>query len=52
MENELIVTSNPKSNIAEAIRTIRTNLQFSSVDEETKTILVTSTAPSEGKNFM
>lgn len=52
MENELIVTSNPKSNIAEAIRTIRTNLQFSSVDEETKTILVTSTAPSEGKSFI
>jgi capsular exopolysaccharide synthesis family protein len=52
MENELVVLSNPKSNIAEAIRTTRTNLQFSSVDTEVKTILVTSTVPGEGKSFI
>ena len=51
MKNELIVQENPKSNISEAIRTIRTNLQFSSIDEEVKTILVTSSMPSEGKSF-
>ena len=39
--NELIVATNPKSSIAEAIKTIRTNLQFSSVDNKVKTILVT-----------
>ena len=52
MKNELVVIGNPKSNIAEAIRTVRTNLQFSSVDEEIKTILVTSSVPSEGKSFI
>lgn len=52
MKNELVVIGNPKSHIAEAIRTIRINLQFSSVDDDVKTILVTSTAPSEGKSFI
>lgn len=52
MKNELVVIGNPKSHIAESIRTIRTNLQFSSVDDDVKTILVTSTVPSEGKSFI
>ena len=52
MKDELIVLGNPKSVVAESIRTLRTNLQFSSVDEEVKTILITSTAPSEGKSFI
>lgn len=52
MKNELVVIGNPKSHIAEAIRTIRTNLQFSSVDDDVKTILVTSTVPAEGKSFI
>lgn len=52
MKNELVVIGNPKSNIAESIRTVRTNLQFSSVDENIKTILVTSSVPSEGKSFI
>ena len=50
--NELIVATNPKSSIAEAIKTIRTNLQFSSVDDKVKTILVTSSFSREGKSFV
>ena len=39
MNNELIVSIDPKSTTAEAFKTIRTNLQFSSVDEKVKSIL-------------
>lgn len=52
MQNELIVYSDPKSSMSEAIRTIRTNLQFASVDNKLKTILVTSSIPGEGKSFI
>ena len=47
--SQIISIVNPKSAEAEAYRTLRTNLQFSSVDEELKTILVTSANASEGK---
>lgn len=40
----------PKSPIAEQYRTIRTNIQFSSVDNELQTIIVTSAGPGEGKS--
>lgn len=49
-ENTFITLSDPKSPISEAYRTIRTNLQFASLDKTVKTILVTSTAPGEGKS--
>lgn len=38
-----------KSIIAEAYRTLRTNIQFSSFDSRVKTIVITSSGPSEGK---
>ena len=38
--------------MSEAIRTLRTNLQFASVDKKIKTILVTSSVPGEGKSFV
>lgn len=41
---------NPHSPIAEQYKTIRTNLQFSSVDGDLKSILLTSAGPSEGKS--
>ena len=41
---------NPKSPTAEQYRTIRTNIQFSSIDEEIRTIMVTSSGPAEGKS--
>lgn len=47
----LITKLNPRSPISEQYRTLRTNLQFSSIDEELKTILVTSSSPSEGKSM-
>lgn len=50
MLNELISIKNPKSQAAEAFRTIRTNIQFSSLDEDIKALVVTSTQPSEGKS--
>ena len=34
----------------EAIRTVRTNIQFSSLDKENRIISITSTKPSEGKS--
>ena len=51
MKNELIVENNPKSVISEDIRTVRTNLDFSLVDDA-KTIMVTSSIPGEGKSFI
>lgn len=49
---ELVVLNRPKSNVSEDIRTIRTNLQFTSNDEEAKVILVASSIPGEGKSFV
>ena len=51
MKNELIVEKKPKSTISEDIRTIRTNLEFSLVDDA-KTIMITSSVPGEGKSFI
>lgn len=52
LKDELVVATNPKEIISEQIRTIRTNLQFTSADEKIKTILITSSIPSEGKSFI
>jgi len=46
------VTDNPLSPITEAFRTLRTNLEFASVDKPLKTILITSVFPSEGKTTL
>ena len=52
MSKELIISTNPKGVTAEAIRTLRTNLQFTFVDKNIKTIMVTSSIPGEGKSFI
>jgi len=49
---DTIVSERPNALASESIRTLRTNLQFASVDEELKTILVTSSIPGEGKSFI
>jgi non-specific protein-tyrosine kinase len=46
----LVALQDPRSPAAEAYRTLRTNLQFSSLDRPLRTILATSTAPDEGKS--
>lgn len=48
----LVVSSRPKSAIAEAFRTIRTNLQYYGQGEGCKTILITSSVGGEGKSFV
>jgi tyrosine-protein kinase Etk/Wzc len=46
----LITKHNPRSPIAEAYRTLRTNVQFSMVSHKSCAILVTSSGPGEGKS--
>ncbi len=46
----LITLSNPRSPISEAYRTLRTNLDFSSLDKPIRAMVVTSAAPEEGKS--
>jgi len=46
----LLAFKDPKSPVAEAYRSIRTNLQFSGVDKEMKVVEVTSAVPNEGKS--
>ncbi|MBU5436772.1 CpsD/CapB family tyrosine-protein kinase [Tissierella sp. MSJ-40] len=49
-QDKLITQTNPKSPVSEAFRTLRTNIQFSNIDKDIKTIVVTSSSPSEGKS--
>lgn len=49
---DLILDKYPKSVVSESVKTLRTNLQFSSVDNDYKTLLFTSSIPGEGKSFI
>ena len=40
--NNIVTIENPKSPIAESYRNIRTNIEFSNIDKDLKTILFTS----------
>lgn len=46
---KLISAAQPRSPVVEAFRSLRTNLQFASVDYPVHTLLVTSPSPAEGK---
>ncbi|CUH94477.1 hypothetical protein P22_0543 [Propionispora sp. 2/2-37] len=50
MEQKLVVHEDAKSPIAEAYRTLRTNMQFAKLDGELKVIMFTSAGPDEGKS--
>jgi len=50
--SQLIVDKEPKSQLAEGMRTIRTNLQFIDNSEGSKVISITSTISGEGKTFV
>jgi capsular exopolysaccharide synthesis family protein len=49
-DSALITLRDPSSAAAEAYRTLRTNLLFSSLDKPLHTLLATSSAPNEGKS--
>lgn len=49
-QESLVTVSNPRSPISEAYRSLRTNLEFSSLDRPLKTMVVTSAGPEEGKS--
>jgi len=48
--DSLITLTKPRSPVSEAYRTLRTNLEFSSLDKPVKTMVVTSPGPEEGKS--
>ena len=49
--DDLCALKNPRSYFAEAFRTARTALAFSSTDKPLRTLVVTSTMPAEGKSL-
>lgn len=46
----LITLTDPTSVIAEQFRTIRTNIQFSSIDQKLRSVIFTSAGPLQGKS--
>jgi len=50
LKSRLVSHYDPKSAVAEAYRTLRTNIQFMSPDRPIKSLLVTSAGPSDGKS--
>lgn len=49
---ELVICTNPKSSVAESIRMLRTNLEFSFVDNDVNAVMITSSIAKEGKSFV
>jgi tyrosine-protein kinase Etk/Wzc len=50
LKSRLISHYDPKSAVAEAYRTLRTNIQFMSPDRPIKSLVVTSAGPGDGKS--
>lgn len=48
-EGKPITESQPRSPVSEAFRTLRTNVQYASVDNPLRSLLITSPDPGEGK---
>jgi len=49
-DDKLVSITDPRSATAEAYRALRTSIQFSSVDTPSRSILVTSSIPGEGRS--
>tara|TARA_B110000438_G_scaffold298052_1_gene345511 strand:- start:8537 stop:10846 length:2310 start_codon:yes stop_codon:yes gene_type:complete len=49
LKRRLITREDPRSPISEAYRSLRTSMLYTDIDEETKSILVSSAGPGEGK---
>lgn len=52
MKKEVIAHKDPKSQVSEVFRTLRTNIQFMNTSKKLQTILITSTLPGEGKSYV
>lgn len=52
MKKELIAAREPKSPVSELFRTLRTNIQFMNTKSGLRSLLITSTSPSEGKSWI
>lgn len=49
---EVLVNNYPKSSLTEAIKSIKTNLRFSSINKKISKLLITSSIEGEGKSFI
>lgn len=49
-EGKPVVSEHPRSPVSEAFRSLRTNIQFASVDRPIHTLLITSPSPEDGKS--
>lgn len=49
-QSNVYVQENPRSPAAEAYRSLRTNIEFAGIANQTKTIMITSASPQEGKS--
>lgn len=49
-QDKLVVLNEPRSPAAEAFRSLRTNIQFASVDRDLRVLMITSAGPGEGKS--
>ena len=50
LAGKLITLVNPSSLVSEQFKTLRTNIQFTMVDQKLKTLVITSAAPNAGKS--
>ncbi|MBR2695670.1 polysaccharide biosynthesis tyrosine autokinase [Candidatus Saccharibacteria bacterium] len=51
-DSEILIKKFPKSVVSESIRSLRTNLQFTSLDKKIQTLHITSSVAGEGKSFV
>lgn len=51
MKKEIVTFQDPKSPISEIFRTLRTSVQFANTKRGLRSLLITSTAPGEGKSW-